>query len=495
MNSAGWVVDDNDEAVFIDISPNEGEENLEGEAGSKWPHLPDLLLEQIFSYLSLRERYYASLVCVNWNRAFYLPYVWKEFVFTDTTLTRAKYNYYLGWQYVLDHLKTSLCLSTIGKNIRTLILKPMYNFTNVYEFMNIVAWFIEQSANESINKEIGDIGNNITHLKFVFPCDMTERGDTERMQLFGTGGKLLGGLKKLMGKLEDLHKLELVDLMLEANEAKFLLDGVCDTCHLTLRTLRLVNATKLHYEILHAGVFLNLYELHISPQNLGEDLVQLLGQTKLKHLHILQNTYTMDDVFVPAVAAAAWKAMRKINQKLNVHLAVESKRPKRLVWQEGAPVRSVLYDSSHIGMSTEILVKLIDYYKSDLRIYGHLSIPRFHMPKSFFDRNDGNLLLLVRQCSYLSTLIVTEKVSTGTVLLVACAGRNLKRLHVRGNGTILKCEWTRNPDWSDEFYAWLKSTSKSYDAVEKEISQILGYRWRFLSDKEFKRLKCDVHDY
>lgn len=29
---------------------------------SQWPELPDLLLEEIFSYLTVQQRYYASLV-------------------------------------------------------------------------------------------------------------------------------------------------------------------------------------------------------------------------------------------------------------------------------------------------------------------------------------------------------------------------------------------------------------------------------------------------
>lgn len=31
---------------------------------SLWSELPDLLLEEVFSYLSVQERYYASLVSV-----------------------------------------------------------------------------------------------------------------------------------------------------------------------------------------------------------------------------------------------------------------------------------------------------------------------------------------------------------------------------------------------------------------------------------------------
>lgn len=82
--------------MYIDIEDEE--KNEDGKVYSKWSELPDLLLEKIFSYLSIREKYYCSLVCQSWHRAFYLPYVWSQFVLEDTTLTRGKFNYYSGWQ-------------------------------------------------------------------------------------------------------------------------------------------------------------------------------------------------------------------------------------------------------------------------------------------------------------------------------------------------------------------------------------------------------------
>lgn len=96
---------------------------------------------------------------------------------------------------------------------------------------------------------------------------------------------------------------------------------------------------------------LNFQELHISPQNLADDLVELLGFTHLKHLHIVQNRYTTDEGFVKPIMLSSWKKVRSMNQGLSVHLEVESNKFKSVVWQEGAPVRSVLYDSPHIGVS------------------------------------------------------------------------------------------------------------------------------------------------
>jgi len=84
-------------AVFIDAE-EETDENNGKCTYSRWSYLPDLVLEKVFSYLSMRERYYASMVCKSWYRAFHLPYVWSTFVLDDSTLTRKKYNYYYGWQ-------------------------------------------------------------------------------------------------------------------------------------------------------------------------------------------------------------------------------------------------------------------------------------------------------------------------------------------------------------------------------------------------------------
>lgn len=60
---------------------------------------------------------------------------------------------------------------------------------------------------------------------------------------------------------------------------------------------------------------------------------------------------------------------------------------------------------------------------------------------------------------------------------------------------VQKCDWPKSPEWSEEFYSWLKFNSRSYDLVEKEVSQMFGYNWKFLSDKAFKMLEVNLHDY
>lgn len=134
---------------------------------------------------------------------------------------------------------------------------PMMNFYNLYEFMNMISWYMEQKE-EKENVKLG-IGTNIEWLKFTFPCNMTTRDDTERIRLFGTGGKLLEALKRLMGNLKNLRNLLLIDLMLDPKDAQYLLDEVVSSSCLALKTLYVVNTTKVYYPLLHVGVFLNLH--------------------------------------------------------------------------------------------------------------------------------------------------------------------------------------------------------------------------------------------
>ncbi|XP_022918109.1 uncharacterized protein [Onthophagus taurus] len=483
-------------AVFIDLD-QEREEEDENKVYSKWCELPDLVLEQIFGYLTIRQRYYASLVCKNWYQAFHFPKVWSRFVLEDDTLTRGRFNYYSGWQYVLDHLRTSMCLSAVGKNIKHLTFEPMLNFYNLYEFINMISWYIEQSDKHTAMPEYDGVGVKIRTLKFTFPCDMdmASRDETEMTRLFGTGGRLLGALKRLMANLSELKRLELIDLMLDSNEAQHLLDEVCVLRCLTLKTLILINATRIQYQILHVGVFLNLNVLKISPQNLGNDVIEMIGHTKLKHLHIVQNRFSPDDIIVKPALEQVWKQCRKNNPTLNVHLELESKKPKNILWQTGAPVKSILYHTPSMGVEYDSVMSIIEQYKEDILVYGHTELPRGYRPKSFDDRIDSTLLLLCRRCPKIKMLIITERISTSTVLLIARTAKNLKHLYIRGNAVIKKCDWPQSPEWTDEFYQWLKMSSKSYENVEREVQEILGgKKWKFMTDKEFKNLELDLYN-
>merc|ERR1712012_768417 len=47
--------------------------------------------------------------------------------------------------------------------------------------------------------------------------------------------------------------------------------------------------------------------------------------------------------------------------------------------------------------------------------------------------------------------------------------------------------------WSDEFYSWVKKSSRTYKDVEREVSQVLGFRWYALNDKQFKLTSVNLN--
>ena len=451
----------------------------------KWNDLPDLLLEEIFAYLSIRERYFASLMCKNWYRAFYLKRVWSNFQVKDGTFFSQQLNSHSDWTPT-QHMRTQMCFTRIGRFIKGLEFKPTHNFNNMYQFMTLLTLNIQQSRKPLCESEFYEVGKRITSFRCKFPCNMALRENSD-MKLFGTGGQLLKSLKALLYEIHALKTLELIDLMLERYEAKHLFDKVLETYNMTLKKLCLINLTKNHCPILHTGLFFNLKVLIISPQNLDDDVLQLLSTTALKHFHILQNNYS--PTTPAACSSKAWKQLHKDNPKIKVHLRIESSTNGDITFQPNAPVYSITYRTPKNRITSEKIIKIVDMYKYTLTSYGHELMPKYTCPKSFHNRIDSLLVFMARQAPNLTSLTIREKVSTATLLILAKSAINLRFFNVRRNAIVQKCDWPKNPEWTEEFFEWLKISSRSYESTEKEITQILGYRWTMLCDKSFNNIK------
>ena len=174
---------------------------------------------------------------------------------------------------------------------------------------------------------------------------------------------------------------------------------------------------------------------------------------------------------------------------------------KGSTYQMGKALQYIICDACYIRYnftpplqaSTLSITMAVELYGTDIECYAHRQLPHFKMPKSFHDRPDSAYLYLVRQCPYVHTLMIRERISSATVLLLAYTGKNLRYLHIRRNAIILKNEWPKSPDWSWDFYYWLKNNSKSYETMEKEVSQILGFRWYALNDKQYRQTPLNLN--
>lgn len=81
-------------------------------------------------------------------------------------------------QYMLDHLRVQLCLQSIGRYIQVLVFRPINNFYNLYEFMNMISFYAERGQG---------VGSRIHTLQYTFPCNMATSRIDESV-LYGTGG-------------------------------------------------------------------------------------------------------------------------------------------------------------------------------------------------------------------------------------------------------------------------------------------------------------------
>ncbi|EZA59486.1 hypothetical protein X777_00329 [Ooceraea biroi] len=423
-----------------DLEEEDTEEDKQCKVYSSWDQTPDILLEEIFSYLTIRERYYASLVCRSWYRAFKLQ-----------------------------------------------------------NFMNMISWYAEQQGLD--NTSVAGVGTYIRRLKFTFPCNMANRNDPDRIRLFGTGGKLLEALKRLMRNLQNLRYLELIDLMLDSKEAVYLMDDICTNCTQTLSKLVLINTTRYNCPLLHVGVFVNLNILVISPQNLHEDIIELIGYTKLRHLHILQNRYSPKDTTIRLPKRSSWVKMKMNNPYLKVHFEIESHKstdillPIDLLEHSAIPCHSIVLDNPNTQISPPTILTHGTFFDSTIRVYAFKGLTRYYLHRNFAKRLDESLVQFCRMCPNLHTLMIRDKISTATILEIVSTAKRLCCLYVRRNVILKRCDrvWSTILDWSPEYYEWIKINSRSYEKTEKEVSRILGYRWHMLSEKEFKEQVINMH--
>ncbi|ELU04989.1 hypothetical protein CAPTEDRAFT_174873 [Capitella teleta] len=443
-----------------------------------WAWLPDILLEEIFAQLTHRQRYYCSMVCRHWYSAFKSFRVWKKLEVGERTFTYRRFNLYKGYQNDISHHRVQMCLARIGSHVQHLEILPIYNFFNLYEFLNVLACYLEFFDEFPMS--------GLQSFKFTFACE--SRGPSGST-VHGTGGKILQQLKRLIGNMRKVRSLTINNLLLDSKDFLGLLDDFVEHSGVELRYLEVRNITKRCYPFTYAGNFVNLETLVMTPNQLSVDvLLSVAKYTKVKKLVLLQDNFITVEEIEP-LSSSIWWEVKQLAPQLRVRLEVMGPEAQELIIQEKAPVQSVVFKTPLSKARDDIALVLSDEYSRYLNIYCHLGLPRVHGPRSFHCRGDSSFLLLLSGCPNMEVLVINERISTATLLMLASRGQHLKELCVRKNALILKCDWPRSSDWDNEYYLWFKTTSRSYEKTEAETKRLLGNPfWKMLTDWEFKRL-------
>ncbi|XP_041357832.1 uncharacterized protein LOC121374788 [Gigantopelta aegis] len=447
-------------------SRDEGEDD-------KWTDLPDVILENIFTRLSYKDRHHASQVCSRWNAAFYAPKVWETFTLYSGTLTRQVFKTGDVNQKELSARKAQLCLGRVGYLIKNMTITAIDNFFDVYEFIRILIQFI---------LHYDEFPLPLLHtFDFTFACEF--RG-LSGVIIHGTGGKILEILKTLLRNLQNLKHLKLRQLLLDTEEVSGLFDAVANNLEYTLESMEILNCTKIPFPVFELCRFSSLSQLTITTQHLNDDIVLELGLNGLSRLVIVQDRYT---AVAQPVSRECWGHLKEVAPLLKVTLELRGPAKHDLLIQPRAPVDTIIVSSPYSKMSPAVADSIVTNYQDTLEAVLQKSLPRIHGSRSFHDRNDVCFLDFVRRCSKLHTLAIRERISTATVLLLAKGGKSLKSLMLRENALLKKCDWPKSPEWSDQFYQWLKKSSTSFELTNREVSNIFGYEWKPLKDREFKQ--------
>lgn len=90
-------------------------------------------------------------------------------------------------------------------------------------------------------------------------------------------------------------------------------------------------------------------------------MLQLISDSNLRHLHLLQNSYSPPGEGVAACSSRAWYSLKHTNPKLKVHLEIDSNAyDAEIVIQLDAPVYSIVYTMPNTKVRKPYIRKAID---------------------------------------------------------------------------------------------------------------------------------------
>ncbi|UJR08850.1 hypothetical protein I4U23_013105 [Adineta vaga] len=479
-----------------------------------WEDLPTILLEEIFDYLSLAHRYYCSQVCRTWYETFHSPFIWYTFTFDGLIFTRRKFNLFRGYERILNPYRVQRYLPRQSQHIRRLIIKPIAEYHNMCDFLNMLSNYISYHGHDDypfpyleefsftfhILILIDDDQNNpnpMLNAYYQYPNAFI-RGNK---RYYGTGGIILQTLRRFISLIRSLKRFRLNNLLLELNsDIGACLDEVLENSCETLEYIEVLNYTSHITPLYTVGLFPNLHTVSISSHSLDDNVLLLFANhlIYLRRLDIVQDELTILHRYRDSVWTEIETILKDNKRKWCIRMITKGKCKDEPIWpQNPAPIRAILYDTCSIKVVQTSIYTCMEQFNTTLETYAHLkSMCRIYIPRSFHERADSAYIGLIKTCRYLHTLAIKERISTATCLLIAYYGtkNNLKQFYLRRNCVILRNEYRKYlfneaDDDNDSLHTWLEKHCRQYDDVENAVTILFGRKWKMLTDWEYNRIR------
>ena len=352
-----------------------------------WDELPSILLEEIYTRLPIRYRYYCSQVCRSWYETFHSPAVWYTFTFDGVIFTRKKFNLFHGYERILNPYRVQFFLPRKSQHIRRLIIRPVAEYNNMVDFLNMLSNFIHyHDYNDYPFPYLEEFSFTFHVLVCIDDNDRNNQGAMfnayyqhpnafirGKKRYYGTGGMILQTLRRFISSLRGLKRFSLNNLLLESNsDIGACLEELLENSSETLEYMEILNYTSHITALYNVGLFSNLNTVSISSHSLNEEVLLLFANhlVHLYRLNIVQDELTIPYRYSEAVWTEIESILKENKRQWFIRMITKGKCKSEPLWpSHPAPVRAIVYDTRSIKTVQNSLYTCMENYSKTLEIY------------------------------------------------------------------------------------------------------------------------------
>ncbi|MES9883887.1 MAG: F-box-like domain-containing protein [Sedimenticola sp.] len=432
-----------------------------------WENLPELILAQIFSHLSVLDRVHVTNVCQSWAQAAVRSEVWRIFELAESDLSLVAANEELHY-FDSDNDFVKMSLKNLYLNI---IMRFGKYFSNVQFF-----YF----GNDESCSLLKCLTEKCTHIKHI---------NIQRCGGFDDICKpVVSTLLQRNTKLESITVKNLdSNTVSKKNEPTPI--GLYHSQSLRKlwleRSFQACNLGNLMYLV-------RLRELVIEPCYLSYSLLFHLAGHSLRDLYIVALSKTTE-FYNEALSTDQWTAIRSQGPTLRVHCQFGVSHEwteKEVILKPSMPI-SVLVYQKYLLLNYLFLTPLVCNYSDTLRVFidWSMSMESYTVARNARDIPviNRNLLKIVTCCQNLHTLAVKEMLASSTILAMVYVNRNLKNLHVMKQQLTYKHFTGICTDLTEDCLRFVEINSNT-ERFGDAVSSVVGYRWTPLQGSKFMEI-------
>jgi len=312
--------------------------------------------------------------------------IWYTFTFDGAIFTRKKFNLFRGYERILNSYRVQLYLPRKGQYMRRLIIKPIAEYHNMCDFLNILSNFIhyhdyndypfphleEFSFTFHVLVSIDNDTNNqgaIINAYYQHPNAFI-RG---KKRYYGTGGVILQTLRRFISSIRCLKRFYLNNLLLESDsDIGACLDELLENSSETLEYLEILNYSSHIIPLYIVGLFSNLNSLSISSHSLNDDVLLLFANhlIHLYRLNIIQDELTIPCRYSNSVWTEIDIILRANKRQWFIRMVTKGKCKSEPFWPGSPePIRAIVYDTCSTNVVQNWIYTCMEQYSETLETY------------------------------------------------------------------------------------------------------------------------------